>query len=76
MRGNYFQLRKVGASARVMLIEAAALTWKVPAAECYADNARIIHKPSGKSLGYGDLVEAAAKLKVPENPELKRSERF
>jgi isoquinoline 1-oxidoreductase subunit beta len=76
VRGSYFQLRKVGASARAMLIEAAAATWKVPGSECYADNARIIHKPSGKSVGYGDLVEAAASLKVPENPELKDPKNF
>jgi isoquinoline 1-oxidoreductase beta subunit len=76
VRGNYSKLRQVGASARVMLIEAAATTWKVPATECYAENARIIHKPSGKSLGYGDLVEAAANLKVPENPELKDPKDF
>jgi isoquinoline 1-oxidoreductase beta subunit len=76
VRGNYFQLRKVGASARAMLIEAAATTWKVPVSECYAENARIIHKPSGKSLGYGDLVEVAANLKVPENPELKDPKDF
>jgi isoquinoline 1-oxidoreductase subunit beta len=76
VRGSYFQLRKVGASARAMLIGAAAAAWKVPASECYADNARIIHKPSGKSLGYSDLVEAAASLKVPENPELKDPKDF
>jgi isoquinoline 1-oxidoreductase subunit beta len=76
VRGNYFQLRKVGASGRAMLIAAAASTWKVPVTECYAENARVIHKPSGKSLGYGDLVEAASKLEVPENPELKNPKDF
>jgi len=76
IRGNYFQLRKIGASARMMLQEAAAGVWKVPVSECYADNARIIHKPTGKSLGYGDLVEAASAMSVPENPVLKDAKDF
>ena len=71
VRLNYFALRKVGACAREMLQAAAAAQWKVPLEECYASQARIIHKPSGKSLGYGELVEAAAKLEVPQNPKLK-----
>ena len=76
VRSNYFQLRKVGASARMMLQEAASGIWKVPISECVADNARIHHKPSGKSLGYGELVEAAAALSVPENPVLKDAKDF
>jgi isoquinoline 1-oxidoreductase beta subunit len=76
VRGSYFQLRKVGASAREMLKEAAAVSWKVPVTECYAENARIIHKPSGKSLGYGELAEAASNMKVPENPVLKEAKDF
>lgn len=76
VRSNYFQLRKVGASARMMLIEAAGKKWQVPVAECYAENARIIHKPSGKSLGYGELVETASVLKVPEEPVLKDAKDF
>lgn len=76
VRGNYSQLRTVGAAARAMLITAASTTWNVPATECYAEEARVLHKPSGKSLGYGDLVEAAAKLPVPENPQLKNPKDF
>jgi isoquinoline 1-oxidoreductase subunit beta len=76
VRGNYFQLRKIGASARMMLIEAASNEWQVPAVECFAENARIIHRPSGKSLGYGQLVEKASDLKVPENPVLKDAKDF
>ncbi|MGN6602481.1 MAG: molybdopterin cofactor-binding domain-containing protein [Ginsengibacter sp.] len=71
VRGSYFELRKVGASAKEMLVQAAANEWKVPVSECYAENAKVIHKPSGKSLGYGDLAEAAAKLEVPKDPKLK-----
>ncbi|HZI68314.1 MAG TPA: molybdopterin cofactor-binding domain-containing protein, partial [Hanamia sp.] len=68
VRGSYFELRKVGASAKEMLVQAAANEWKVPVSECYAEIAKVIHKPSGKSLGYGDLAEAAAKLEVPKDP--------
>jgi isoquinoline 1-oxidoreductase beta subunit len=76
VRGNYFQLRKVGASAKEMLLDAAANEWKVSVGECYAENARIYHKPTGKSISYGDLVEAASKLSVPQNPNLKDPKDF
>ena len=76
VRGSYFELRKVGASAREMLILAAANQLKVPTEECYADDAKVYHKPSGKSIGYGDLAEAASLLKVPENPKLKDPKDF
>jgi isoquinoline 1-oxidoreductase subunit beta len=76
VRGNYFELRKVGASAKEMLLLAAATRWKVPVAECYAENAKAFHKPSGKSIGYGDLVEDASKLAVPQNPKLKDAKDF
>ncbi len=76
IRGNYSQLRTVGAAARSMLITAAATVWKVPETECHAEDARVVHKPSGKSLGYGELVDAAAKLQVPENPQLKDPKDF
>ncbi|HEU5052273.1 MAG TPA: xanthine dehydrogenase family protein molybdopterin-binding subunit [Hanamia sp.] len=76
VRGSYFELRKVGASAKEMLVQAAANEWKVPVSECYAENAKVIHKPSGKSLGYGDLAEAAAKLEVPKDPKLKDPKDF
>lgn len=76
VRSNYMQLRKVGASARMMLTEAASRIWKVPVAECHAENARIHHKASGKSLGYGELVESASELIVPEDPVLKDARNF
>lgn len=71
VRGSYQDLRKVGAAAREMLLTAAARQWNVPEAECYAQDAKIFHRPSGKSLGYGDLVETASKLEAPQNPRLK-----
>ena len=76
IRGHYQQMRGVGAAAREMLIGAAAAQWGVPAAECYADDARVIHRPSGKSLGYGELAEAASKLPVPKEPKLKDPKDF
>ncbi len=76
VRLNYNELRKVGASAREMLLLAASQQWNVPASECYAEKAKVVHKPSGKSIGYGDLVETAAKLEVPKNPTLKDTKDF
>jgi isoquinoline 1-oxidoreductase subunit beta len=76
VRGSYEEMRKVGASAREMLISAASKQWNVPANECYAENAKIFHKPTDKSIGYGELVETASKLEVPKNPTLKDAKDF
>jgi len=64
-------LRKAGAAAREMLVAAAAAQWNVPAAECQAVNSVITHKPSGRILRYGEVVEAAAKQPPPAEPKLK-----
>jgi isoquinoline 1-oxidoreductase subunit beta len=69
-------LRKAGAAAREMLTKAAAQRWKVAEADCYAENGKIFHKPSGKSLSYGELVDAASKLDVPQEPRLKSPKDF
>jgi isoquinoline 1-oxidoreductase beta subunit len=63
---NYENFHRVGAVARTMLIEAAAQTWNVPATECFAESGAIHHRPSGKKLGYGELVAKAATLPVPD----------
>jgi isoquinoline 1-oxidoreductase beta subunit len=63
---SYTTLRRVGATARTMLIQAAAKTWGVPESECYAENGVVHHRDTGKTLSYGDLVEAASKLPVPD----------
>ena len=76
IRGGYTQMRKIGASAREMLIKAASDQWNVPAAECFAENATIVHKPTGKKLTYGQLAEVAAKLSVPKEPKLKDPSQF
>ena len=76
VRTDYFPLRKVGASAKEMLLTAASQKWNVPVAECYASGAMVYHKPSGKSLTYGALAEAASKLPVPSDPQLKDPKDF
>jgi isoquinoline 1-oxidoreductase beta subunit len=64
-------VRKGGATARVMLIQAAADAWKVPASECSAANSVITHKPTGRTTTYGKVAEAAAKLTPPADVPLK-----
>lgn len=59
-------LRTAGAVAREMLIAAAAQQWKVAKEMCYAEAGAVTHKASGRRLSYGDLVEAASKLPVPD----------
>ncbi len=76
VRGNFTLLRKAGASAREMLVKAASEQWKVPAEECYAENAKIFHRPTGKSFTYGELAEAASKFDVPKEPKLKDPKDF
>lgn len=71
VRGAYIKLSKLGASAREMLIEAACRKWGVNRSECYAENAQVIHKPTGRKLGYGELVSEASKLTPPKEVTLK-----
>jgi len=71
IRGSVDYVRKGGAAARAMLIEAAAQHWSVPAAECTAANSVITHTPSGRTLRYGEVAAAAAKLGVPTEVKLK-----
>ena len=59
-------MRKVGAAARHMLIAAAAMQWNVPAADCDASQGQVVHKASGRTLSYGELATAAAKVPVPD----------
>ena len=63
---HYEAFRRLGASARAMLVEAAALTWQVPVSECSTSKATVIHTPSQRRLAYGALVEKAASLTVPD----------
>src|SRR5258706_6831647 len=76
VRGTYVPLRRAGATARVMLVTAAAERWKVDASTCRARNGAVVHVPTGRTLGYGNLTDAAAKLPVPENVALKEPADF
>jgi isoquinoline 1-oxidoreductase subunit beta len=67
----FVPLREAGATARLMLVRAAAQQWGVPASECSTELHNVIHKASGKKAGYGELAAAASKLEVPKKEELK-----
>jgi isoquinoline 1-oxidoreductase beta subunit len=71
IRSSQDYVRKGGATARVMLIQAAADAWKVPASECTVSNSVITHTPSGRTTTYGKVAEAAAKLTPPVDVKLK-----
>jgi isoquinoline 1-oxidoreductase beta subunit len=71
IRKHFDLLRTAGASAREMLIAAAAMEWGMPAAELVARNHAIHHEASGRSAAYGDLVASAAELEVPEDVTFK-----
>ncbi len=71
IRGSHEYVRKGGAMAREMLIEAAAEAWEVPTEECSVANSVIKHRPSGRTTTYGKVAAAAAKLFPPEHVTLK-----
>ena len=72
----YLPLRKAGAAARIMLIEAAAEHWGVLPASCRAEAGSVIHDASGRRIGYGVVAVAAAGMPVPADPPLKASRDF
>ena len=76
VRGFYAPLRKAGAAGRMMLISAAAQTWKVPEEECSAIQGIVKHKKSNRSLTYGKLCQKAAQLEIPKEPPLKNETEF
>jgi len=71
IRMSHEYVRKGGAMAREMLVQAAANQWKVPVAECSASNSVITHKASGRKTTYGKVAEAAARLEPPKDVKLK-----
>ncbi len=71
IRESQDYVRKGGAAARLMLVQAAANEWKVPVSECRAANSIITHQPSGRTLRYGQVAAAAGKLSVPTEIPLK-----
>ncbi|MYM36612.1 molybdopterin-dependent oxidoreductase [Duganella sp. FT94W] len=71
VRESHDYVRKGGAIARTMLVQAAADAWRVPASECVASSSVITHKPSGRTVSYGKVADAAAKLTPPTDVPLK-----
>ena len=71
IRDSNEYVRKGGAAARIMLIQAAANAWNVPASECTAANSVITHKASGRTTSYGQVADAAGKLEPPKDVPLK-----
>ena len=71
IRMSHDYVRKGGAAARIMLVQAAADAWGVPASECKAENSVIVHMPTGRSTTYGKVADAAAKLTPPTDIPLK-----
>src|SRR5262249_57903944 len=65
------EVRKAGAAAREVLIQARANEWKVPASECSAANSVITHTPTGRKTSFGQVSAAAAKLEAPKDVALK-----
>jgi isoquinoline 1-oxidoreductase beta subunit len=63
---NYDPLRRVGAAVRQMLVAAGAQTWNVPVSECFASKTAVYHRPSNRSMTYGQLAATAATLTPPD----------
>jgi isoquinoline 1-oxidoreductase subunit beta len=76
IRAFWDKLREAGAAARTMLIAAAAQQWQVDAASCTAANGTVAHAASNRTLSYGELADAAAKLPIPAKPKLKDPKDF
>jgi isoquinoline 1-oxidoreductase beta subunit len=76
IRSFWDKLRGAGAAARTMLIAAAAAQWQVDASGCSASNGKVTHAASNRTLTYGELADAAAKLPVPDKPRLKDPKEF
>jgi CO/xanthine dehydrogenase Mo-binding subunit len=76
IRASFEPLRRAGATARVLLVQAAAQRWKADPATCRAERGEVVHTPSGRRLKYGALVAEAARLPVPEKVALKPVSEF
>jgi isoquinoline 1-oxidoreductase subunit beta len=73
---SWKRLRNAGATARYMLIQAAAQKWNVPAEECATNNGFVVHTKTGNKIGYGEVAEAASKIAVPKEVKLKDRKDF
>jgi isoquinoline 1-oxidoreductase beta subunit len=76
VRAAWEPLRQAGATARTMLVSAAAKRWNVDAASCRAQNGEVLHAPTGKRATYGELAADAARVPVPKNVALKQPQDF
>src|SRR5499427_7761366 len=76
VRAAWQPLRQAGATARTMLVSAAAKRWNVDAASCRAQSGEVLHAPTGKRATYGELAADAARVPVPKNVALKRPQDF
>jgi isoquinoline 1-oxidoreductase subunit beta len=76
IRAAWQSIRQAGATARTMLVAAAAKRWSVDPASCRARSGEVLHAPTGRSIKYGELAADAARLPVPENVALKRPQDF
>src|SRR4030095_7497593 len=72
---NWETLRQAGATAPAMLVGRAAEEWAVSESECATENSSVVHKASGRRLGYGELATKAAALPVPDEKSLKLKDR-
>ncbi len=75
VRSNFDLMRQVGATGRVMLITAAAAQWGVSPKDCTTEPHFVVHRASGRKLGYGEVAAAAAKLPVPKKEDVPLKER-
>ncbi|WP_460982453.1 xanthine dehydrogenase family protein molybdopterin-binding subunit [Spirosoma fluminis] len=73
---SWERLRKAGATARLMLMEAAAKRWNVPTSECLTDKGFVLHTSSNRKLSYGELATEASQVAVPANVKLKDQKDF
>ncbi|MGN6702491.1 MAG: molybdopterin cofactor-binding domain-containing protein [Burkholderiaceae bacterium] len=76
VRGAWQPMREAGAKARTLLISVAAQRWNVDPASCKARDGKVMHPASGRSLGYGELVEEASKMPMPDKVALKPASEF
>jgi isoquinoline 1-oxidoreductase beta subunit len=76
VRASVKKMQQVGASARERLIGAAAARWNVPASECAAASSTVTHKPSGRTLRFGELAADAAKITLAKEPAIKTPDQF